>query len=389
MNPLDGLRMLAGARRAEGSPARRATNVSMVQMEAVADSSDGTVTVDPGGMVISGDGSQYVEVPVIGNVREGDTVSVALVGDDGAAKAMQALGTTGGGDRQQGEIEEAATTATKYITDVTEDGIWVTPEDATPEEGAAVSTTSGWHISDAIELFRTGASMFKVWVESNVTKVRVGREDEGHLVLDANGLNIRDALYTVARIARRTGGALIELGQEMAASGQNATLYAYSENGIAHVGMSATHAQSGYGTMRPTVEARASSGSAQVYMGGKSLTVNDTYNGASLSGVYDVPLGHFGRLSRCRIDIAYGTLNVPANGSASITLGWQSGGFDDGNYIATVTPMSMPNGFNNVGWCVTSRTATQVTLTAWNSNAYDVSQLIGCVGVDSRYGTLT
>lgn len=386
MNPLDGLRMLAGARRAEGAPARRATNVSMVQMEAVSDSSDGTVMVDPGGMVISGDGSQSVEVPVIGNVREGDTVSVALVGDDGAAKAMQVLGTPGGGDRQQGEIEEAATTATKYITDVTEDGIWVTPEDATPEEGAAVSTTSGWHISDAIELFRTGVSMFKVWVESSVTKVRVGQEGSGHLVLDPDGLSIRDTVYEIASITRRAGGAVIGLGKQMASLGQGASLYAYSENGVSHVGMSASHAQSGHGTTHPTIEARASTDVAEVFMGGKSLTVNDSYT--ALGGTYDVPLGHFGRLMRCRIDIAYGTLNVPANSSASITLDWQSGGFDDGNYIATVTPMSMPNGFNNVGWCVTNRTATQVTVAAWNNNAYAVTQLIGCIGIDSRYGTV-
>lgn len=103
--------MLAGARRAEGSPVRRASNVSMAQMEAVADSADGMVMVDPGGMVISGDGSQHVEVPVIGNVRKGDTVSVALVGDDGTAKAMQAIGTPGGGDRQQQQIDDAARAA--------------------------------------------------------------------------------------------------------------------------------------------------------------------------------------------------------------------------------------------------------------------------------------
>lgn len=386
MNPLDGLRVLAGARRAEGSPVRRATNVSMAQMEAVADSSDGTVMVDPGGMVISGDGSQYVEVPVIGNVREGDTVSVALVGDDGTAKAMQAIGTPGGGDRQQGEIEEAATTATKYITDVTDDGIWVTPEDATPEEGEAVSITSGWHISDAIELFRAGASMFKVWVENAVAKVRIGQEDSGHLVLNPNGISIRDAIYEIASITRRTGGVSIDMGTEFP-TGDSASVYEYVSNNGTHVGMSATHAQSGYGTKTPLVEVRASANVAQVYMGGNSLTVNDSYT--ALGGTYDVPMGHFGRLARCRIDIAYGTLNVPANGSASITLDWQSGGFDDGNYIATVTPMAMPNGFNNVGWCVTNRTATQVTVTAWNSNSYAVSQLIGCIGVDSRCGTLT
>jgi len=381
-------KVLGGAKRLEGSGANRPTNVSRIIGTAVSDSEDGKVLVGLDAQVFSGDGSQYVELDTSDNVREGDALYVDLVGADGKAKSMMISGALGSGDRQQGEIEEAATTATRYVTDVTDDGIWVTPEDAKPEEGAAVSSTSGWHISDAIELFRAGVSMFKVWVESNVAKVRIGQEDSGHLVLNPNGISIRDAIYEIASITRRTGGVSFGMGTETP-TGQSANVYEYVGSDGTHVGIESQYAQSGQGTMRPSVEVRSASGTAQVFMGGKSLTVNDTYNGASISGVYDVPLGHFGRLSRCRIDIAYGTLSVPANSSASITLDWQSGGFDDGNYIATVTPMAMPNGFNNVGWCITNRTATQVTVTAWNSNSYAVSQLIGCIGVDSRYGTLT
>lgn len=112
MNPLESLRMLAGARRAEGTAIRRPSNVCMTQMEAVEDSSDGTVKVDPGGLVISQDGSQYIDAPTIGNVRAGDVVNVALVGDDGSAKSMLVLGPVGGGDKQQSEIDAAAAATT-------------------------------------------------------------------------------------------------------------------------------------------------------------------------------------------------------------------------------------------------------------------------------------
>lgn len=265
----------------------------------------------------------------------------------------------------------------RYVTEL-EDGIMVHPEG---------DETTGWSIREALELLRGGVSYIKAWLDGTVPKVRIGTEDTGHIVLDSDGIDFMDAAYNVARIARRTGGAVLSIGRAMLASGQSAWLQAYTDSGTVNCGVGASHGQSGAAGMSASVEARAGAGVAQVFAGGKSLTVADSYNG-SLMGVYDVPMGHFGRLARCRIDIAFGTLTVPANSAASITLDWQAGGFDDGNYIATVTPMAMPNGFNNVGWCVTNRTATQLTVTAWNSNSYAVTQLIGVIGVDSRYGTV-
>lgn len=387
MNPLESLRMLAGARRAEGSSIRRPSNVCMTQMEAVEDSSDGTVKVDPGGLVVSQDGSQYIDVPTIGNVREGDVVNVALVGDDGSAKSMVVLAPVGGGDRQQNEIDEAGTTATKYITDITDDGVWVTPDGAGPEDGEAVSTTSGWHISDALELFRKGVSMFKAYVENSAAKVRIGAEDSGHIVLDSDGMDFRKGMNSVARLARTTGGAILKLGEAWLTSGDSADVSAYVDSDSwANCSIRASHGQSGYGTTTAEVAARARLNSSQVYMSARELTVNDTYG--TLSGIYNVPMGHFGKLARCRIDIAFGTLTVAANSRADITLDWAGGGFDDANYIASITPMAFVNGFNNVAWCVSNRTATQVTISAWNSNSYAVTQLIGVIGVDSRYGTV-
>lgn len=388
MNPLESLRMLAGARRAEGTAIRRPSNVCMTQMEAVEDSSDGTVKVDPGGLVISQDGSQYIDAPTIGNVRAGDQVNVALVGDDGSAKSMVVLAPVGGGDRQQKEIDEAGTTATKYITDVTDDGVWVTPEGAGPEEGEAVSTTSGWHISDALELFRKGVSMFKAYVEDSVAKVRIGPWDSGHILIDSTGIDFRYAIHSIAKIVRKTAGVTLSLGSSLVGAGHSAWLDAYTDgDGWTICGVHSSHGQSGYPSTGADIEARATTGTSLVYMHGKELTVSDTYNGA-LNGIYNVPMGNFGKLARCRIDIAYGVVTIPANDGTQITLTFVNGGFDDANYICAITPMNLTNGFDKCGWCVVSREAGAVRLGAWNNNAYAVTVNVGVIGVDSRYGTV-
>lgn len=265
----------------------------------------------------------------------------------------------------------------RYVTEL-EDGIMVHPEG---------DETTGWSIREALELLRGGVSYIKAWLDGTVPKVRIGTEDTGHIVLDSDGIDFMDAAYSVARIARRTGGAVLSIGQAMLASGQSAWLQAYTDSGTVNCGVGASHGQSGAAGMSASVEARAGAGVAQVYAGGKSLTVADNYNG-SLMGVYDVPMGHFGRLARCRIDIAFGSVTVPANGGTQVTLAFVGGGFDDGNYICSAMPMSLANGYNNVSWCVVKREAAQVTLGGWNSNGYAVTQLIGVIGVDSRYGTV-
>lgn len=367
--------MLFGSKRAEGGgsvPYETAVGGTAKSSEnglvLVNMSSDVTVPDDY-------ENGTYVEIPTEVNVKDGDYVTVTMSADGSNARVT---GVVGGGDRQQAEIESAATTATKYVTETTGNGIMVHPED---------DPTTGWLIAGALELFRKGVSAFKVWVESNVTKVRIGAEDSGHIVLDSDGMDFRDGATSVARLARITGGAILRLGEAWLTSGKTADVRAYVDSDSwANCAMQASHGQSGYGTMTAEVAARARLNASQVYMSARELTVNDTYG--TLRGVYNVPMGNFGRLARCRIDIAFGTLTVAANSRADITLDWAEGGFDDANYIANITPMAFVNGFNNVAYCVSNRAADKVTVSAWNSNSYAMTQLIGVIGVDSRYGTV-
>ena len=73
--------------------------------------------------------------------------------------------------------------ATAYITEIDDDGIMVHPED---------DNNSGWAISDAIQLFKNGISYIKLWIENNIPKIRIGKEDQGHIILDNNSVNIKN-----------------------------------------------------------------------------------------------------------------------------------------------------------------------------------------------------
>lgn len=73
--------------------------------------------------------------------------------------------------------------ATAYITEMDDNGIMVHPED---------DSTSGWAISDAIQLFKNGISYIKLWIENNIPKIRIGKEDQGHIILDNDSVDIRN-----------------------------------------------------------------------------------------------------------------------------------------------------------------------------------------------------
>ena len=79
--------------------------------------------------------------------------------------------------------ELASTTATAYITDTTNNGIMVHPEN---------DTTSGWSIAGAIELFKSGISYIKLWIDNNIPKIRIGKEDSKHVLIDDDSVDIVD-----------------------------------------------------------------------------------------------------------------------------------------------------------------------------------------------------
>lgn len=101
-----------------------------------------------------------------------------------------------------GGIEDAGGKAERFITEVSGDGIWVTPEDAKPEGGQAVSTTTGWHISDALEFVRQGVSRFWIGLKNSgdtTPTVRIGKayvsgatDNENHMELDYHSLQLVD-----------------------------------------------------------------------------------------------------------------------------------------------------------------------------------------------------
>lgn len=85
--------------------------------------------------------------------------------------------------------------ATAYITEIDNNGIMVHPED---------DYDNGWKISDAIELFKDGWSYIKLWIEDTIAKIRIGNEDEGHIILDNDSVDIKDNEDVLASFGETT-----------------------------------------------------------------------------------------------------------------------------------------------------------------------------------------
>ena len=111
--------------------------------------------------------------------------------------------------------ELASTTATAYITDTTDNGIMVHPEN---------DTTSGWSIASAIQLFKSGISYIKLWIENNVAKIRIGREDEGHVLIDNDSVDIKNGQNVLA-----------SFGSDVTIGRQNYHSYLKLDNAATHV----------------------------------------------------------------------------------------------------------------------------------------------------------
>jgi len=92
------------------------------------------------------------------------------------------------------EASQAAKTATNYITKQGSGDTWIHAEGMGPDSSNnPTSTTRGWRIGDALDLFRGTVSMFKAWVDGTVAKVRVGVESAGHAIFTPNGMQVYKA----------------------------------------------------------------------------------------------------------------------------------------------------------------------------------------------------
>ncbi|WP_028264370.1 hypothetical protein [Atopobium fossor] len=81
------------------------------QAVAVSDSSNGTVLINMGGVVVSHDDSQYVRATTTCDVRKDDVVYVTMTGVVGGGATCVVTGVAGGGDRTKTAVTQAKTDA--------------------------------------------------------------------------------------------------------------------------------------------------------------------------------------------------------------------------------------------------------------------------------------
>ena len=142
MDYIDAVRALTGA--------GRGGTVSLATGVATADSSDGKVKVDFGGVTVSPSGGQSVTVPTTAAVKAGDTVQVNLNGADGTGKTPLVYGVVGGGDRVLSEMRDTASGLESKITQNAESvTIAITTANGAKQDAATAASDAATAKTDA------------------------------------------------------------------------------------------------------------------------------------------------------------------------------------------------------------------------------------------------
>ena len=102
-------------------------------------------------------------------------------------------------------FDDASTSATDYLTDyqwtdsssISHTGLFVHPDG---------DNTSGWRISDALEMLAENESLIRAGIESGDAAIRVGSESGMHLTMTPSELAFRDASGTPVAYIEVTGG---------------------------------------------------------------------------------------------------------------------------------------------------------------------------------------
>ena len=117
----DALAFLAGVSSYDDAQASNPTNVHIISGEVVSPSEDGTVVIEPDGIVFSADDSQYIEMDTLGGLEEGDTATIILMGEEGQGMTPLALGSNGSVDRVVAQVNEVDSSTTTAIAELSDD----------------------------------------------------------------------------------------------------------------------------------------------------------------------------------------------------------------------------------------------------------------------------
>lgn len=105
------------------------------------------------------------------------------------------------------EAADAATRATNYVTDITGGGVMVHPSG---------DSTSGWKISSALELLKSGVSYIWAGIESSAALIRVGLSSAGNVVMSSAGVDIRNGSTSYIKTWIESNVAKARVGVEAA-----------------------------------------------------------------------------------------------------------------------------------------------------------------------------
>ena len=114
--------------------------------------------------------------------KPGDVVQIRVSGGSACIVGNETAPPTDDTKAEQAikKAEEAGETASNFVTD-TKDGIFVHPKN---------NKDDGVRITDAIEIIKGGLSFFRAWIADGLAKVRVGKADAGHTIIDSNGMRV-------------------------------------------------------------------------------------------------------------------------------------------------------------------------------------------------------
>lgn len=129
-------------------------------------------------------------------------------------------------------IDDAGTKADNYLTDVTGGGVMVHPSD---------DDTSGWKISSALELLKSGISYIWAGLVNSIATVRIGKETGGHSVIDENGMRVYGGGSGTAQIANLGYGST----QSESSTSQSAPYYDLGARGSTGTPSSVTNPYKG------------------------------------------------------------------------------------------------------------------------------------------------